>query len=103
MSGSTLRISSDSTLVMPAVGVLLQQRIEHGAGFVAVLAEDVALLHLLGALLARERRLVEGDVADEVEGVVVAPDLLGEFVEEDALGGEFVEDGLLASRRRSRR
>ena len=72
VSGSTFRMSSDSTLVDAAVGVLVEQGLEHGAGLVAVLGEDVALLHLVGALAARERRLVEGDVADEVEGVVVA-------------------------------
>ena len=51
---------------------------------------------MLGAFAARERRLVEGDVADQIEGVVVAADLLGQFVEEDALAGELVDDGLLA-------
>jgi hypothetical protein len=51
----------------------------------AVLGEDVSLLHLLGAFAARERRLVEGDVADQIEGVVVAAHLLGQFLEEHAL------------------
>ncbi len=32
----------------------------------------------------------------EVEGVEVAADLLGEFVEEDALARELLDDGLLA-------
>ena len=53
-------------------------------------------MHAVRALAARERRLVEGDVADQVEGVEVLADLLGQLVEEDALAREFLEDGLLA-------
>ena len=79
-----------------AVGVLVEQRVEDGAGLLAVLGEDVALAHVVGALPAGERRLVEGDVADEVEGVVVPADLLGQLVEEDALLGQLLDDGLLA-------
>ena len=77
------------------VGVFLQQGIEDGAGLVAVLGEDVALLDLLSPLAAREGRAVESDVADEVESVEVATHLLGEFLEEDALGGEFLKNRLL--------
>ena len=60
------------------------------------LAKTLRLLHVVGAFAAGERRLIEGDVADEIEGVVVAADLLGQFVEEDALARKFVDDGLLA-------
>jgi len=35
-------------------------------------------------------------VADEIEGVVVSANMLGQFVEGDALGGEFLQDDLLA-------
>jgi hypothetical protein len=38
------------------VGILLEQRFEHGAGLLAVAAEDVALLDLVGPLAAGERR-----------------------------------------------
>ena len=55
----------------------------------------MALLHFLGPLAASERRLVEGHMADEVESVVVAADLLGEFVEEDTARREFLDDGVL--------
>src|SRR5690606_984950 len=79
-----------------AVGVFLEEGFEHGAGLVAVVGEDVAFFHAVGALAAGERRLVVGDVADEVEGVEVGADLRGEFVEEDALGGELLDDGELA-------
>lgn len=78
-----------------AVGIFLQQCVEDGAGLVAILGEDVALFHLFGALLPRERRGVESNMADEIERVVVAAHLLGEFIEEDSLGGEFLQDGLL--------
>ena len=70
-------VEVDDALVL----VLLQQRFEHGAGLRAVLGEDVALADVVGALAAGERRLVEGDVADEVEGVEVLADFLGERVE----------------------
>ena len=53
------------------VVVLREQRVEHGAGLRAVFREHVALLHVLGALAPGERLAVEGDVADEVEGVEV--------------------------------
>ena len=76
--------------------VLLQERVEHGPGLLAVLREHVALAHVLGALAAGERRLVEGDVADQVEGVEVLADLLGQRVEDQALVLELVDDRLLA-------
>ena len=75
------------------VGVLVEERIENGARLLAVLGEDVALLHVVGPLPARERGLVEGDVADEVERVVVGADLLAERLEEDALLVELLDDG----------
>ena len=94
-SGSTLRISIDSTVWMPLSAYLSSRASSTARALLAVLAEDVALLHVVGALLAGERRLVEGDVADEVEGVVVAADLFGQLVEEHALGVQLLDDGLL--------
>ena len=76
--------------------VFLQQGFEHGAGLRAVLGEDVALADVVGPLAAGERRLVEGDVADEVEGIEVLADFLGERVERQAFGFQFLDDGLLA-------
>ena len=40
--------------------------------------------------------LVEGDVADEIEGVEVLAQLLGDGVERQALGFQFLDDRLLA-------
>ena len=82
----------DDALVL----ILLEERFQDGAGWGAVLSEDVALADTVGALAAREGGLVEGDVADEVEGVEVATDFLGEGGQGQALGREFVEDGLFA-------
>ena len=62
----------------------------------AVLGEDIALADVVGALAAGERRLVEGDVADQVEGVEVLAHFLGQRVERQALGFQFLDDGLLA-------
>src|SRR5690606_31666875 len=51
------------------VGVLVQQGLQHLASGTRVFGKVVALFHLLGALSTSQRRLVEGDMADEVEGV----------------------------------
>lgn len=72
----------------------MQEGVENSVGFVAVFGEDVTLLDSLGAFAAGERGLIEGDVADEIEGVEICADLGGELFEEDTLGGEFVDDGL---------
>jgi hypothetical protein len=61
----------------------------------AVFGEHVALLDVVGAFAAGERRLVEGDVADQVEGVEVLADLLGNGSSSSLLG-QFLDDGLLA-------
>ena len=66
------------------VGVLVEQGVEHRARLVAVLGEVVALADVVGALLARERRLVEGDVADQVERVEVAADASSQRLEQHA-------------------
>ena len=103
VSGSTLRISSDSTLVMPASAYFSSRASSTARACSPYLAKTLRFLHLLGALPAGERRLVEGDVADQVEGVVVAADLLGELVEEDALGWPAPRGWPASGRRRSRR
>ena len=78
-----------------AVGVFLEEGFEDGAGLLAVFAEEVALGHPGGAFAAGEGRLVVGDVADEVEGVVIGSDPGGQLVEEEALRGKFVEECFL--------
>ena len=55
----------------PFVLVLGEQRLQHGAGLRAVFGEYITLLHVVGALAPGQRRPVEGDVADQVEGVEV--------------------------------
>jgi len=59
------------------VGILGQKGVKDSPGLIAVTGEDVALLDLFGSLLAGEGRLVVGDVADQVEGVVIGADLPG--------------------------
>ena len=55
------------------------------AGLLAVPGEVVALLDLVGPLFAGERRLVIGDMADQVEVAVVLADLFGEILQDDAV------------------
>ena len=76
--------------------VFLEQGFEHGAGLRAVLGEDIALADVVGALAAGERRLVEGHVADQVEGVEVLAHFLGQRVEQQTFALQFLDDGLLA-------
>jgi len=65
----------------PFILILGEQGFEHGAGLRAVLGEHVALFHVVGPVAPGERRLVEGDVADQVEGVEVFADFLQQRVE----------------------
>ncbi len=76
--------------------VFLEQGFEHGAGLLAVLGEDIALADILRPLTPGERRLVEGHVADEVEGVEVLAHFLGQRIEQQAFILQFFDDGLLA-------
>ena len=85
-----------SRSMTPSSWYFCEQRFEHGAGLRAVLGEHVALADVLGPLAAGERRPVEGDVADEVEGIEVLADFLGQRVERQALVFQFLDDGLLA-------
>ena len=70
-----------------AVGILLEECVQNATGLIAILGEEIALLNPFGTFPTGERRPVEGNMADEIKGVVVTPYLLGEFVEEDSLGG----------------
>ena len=76
--------------------VFLQQGFEHGAGLRAVLGEDIALADVLGALAAGERRLVEGDVADQVEGSRSLPTSSASGSSSKPSLVQFFDDGLLA-------
>ena len=103
VSGSTFRISSDSTLLMPPSAYLSSSASSTARALSPYLAKTLRFFTLLGALAAGERRLVEGDVADEIEGVEVAADLLGQFVEEHALSAPVLQRSPACARRRSRR
>ena len=78
------------------VGIFSQQRIEHGAGLWPVFREDIALLDVFRALAPSERLLVEGNVADEIEGIEVLSQLLGNRFKRQTLGLQFLDDRLLA-------
>ena len=68
----------------PLIGVFVEERIEDSTAVFAVFGEVISLAHILGPFTARQWGLVESDVADEIEGVVVAPDFARQFVEEYA-------------------
>ena len=60
------------------------------------MGEDVALLHAAGAFAAGKRRLVVGDVQQQVEGVEVFANLVGQGFEQYALRFQFLQQGGLA-------
>ena len=76
--------------------IFLQQRFEHRAGLRTVLRENIALADVICALAPRQRRLVEGDMADQVEGIEILADFLGQRIKGQAFVFELFDDGLLA-------
>ncbi len=59
------------------VRIFLQQGLQNGAGLIAVPGEVVTLLHVFGSFTACQRRLVEGNVADQVKWIKVSADQVG--------------------------
>ena len=92
LSLSTLGLSM---VVMPSSAYLSSRAFQHSPGLLAVFGEVVAFLDLVGPLLAGERRLVVGDVADQVEVAVVLADFLGQVGQDDAVFFQLLDDGLL--------
>lgn len=78
------------------VAILVQQRIEHGAGLRPVFGEHVTLLDVLGPLTAGKRLPIKGDVADQIERVEVLAEFIGDGIERQALGLQFLDNRLLA-------
>src|SRR5664280_97080 len=78
------------------VGVLIQERVEHSAGLIAVFREDIPLLDVAHAFLTSQWRLIECNVADQVERAQIITCTLGQRLEQYALLEQFVQDDLLA-------
>jgi hypothetical protein len=76
--------------------VFLEDGLQHGAGLIAVLGEDVSLADIVGPLPAGEGRPVEGYVADEIEWIQVSSHLFGQRFQKQAFLGQFVDHRLLA-------
>ncbi len=60
------------------------------------MGEDVALLHAAGALTAGKRGLVVGHMQQQVEGVEVFANLVGQGIEQHALPFQLLQQGGLA-------
>ena len=80
----------------PLVGVFVQQRLQRPPGQATILVEDGALGRAFGALAARQRRTVEGDGADQVEGVQVGGGLSLQLLPQKALLDQLLQNGLFA-------
>ena len=96
LNGAIFNTFASSRLSTPSSLIFGEQRIEHGAGLAAVFGEHVALLDVLGPLAARQRWAIEGHMADEIEGIEVLAKFLGDGIERQALGLQFLDDRLLA-------
>ena len=99
LNGAILSTLASSRLSTPSSAYLASSASSTARACGAVFREHVALLDVLGALAAGQRLLVEGDVADQVEGVEVLAQFLGDGIERQALGFQFLDDRLLALRR----
>ena len=75
------------------VGILLQQGLQYGSCLIAVFSEVVSLPDVLRSLTACQGRLVEGDMADQIERVEVFANLFSKFGEEDTVFFQFSNDG----------
>jgi hypothetical protein len=79
----------------PLVGVLVQQRFQHGSGLLAETCEIVPLADVFGPLAACQRRLAIGDVADQIERVQFLAYLFGQGIQQYALPLQLVDDCFL--------
>jgi hypothetical protein len=80
------------------VGKFVEQGFEHGAGLLAVRAEHIALLDVVGALAPGQRLLVEGDMGDQIKDIqfsAIGHGLL-QNVQRHAVFGQFFQHRLLA-------
>lgn len=78
------------------VALLFQQALQYAPRLLAIAGEVVVLHDQVGALCAGERRLLEGDVADQVEGGVILADFLDQRLQQHAVFLHFLENGDLA-------
>ena len=78
------------------VGVLGEQRVEHGAGLVPVFAEYIPFLDVLGALAPGQRLGIERHMADQVEGIEVLAQFCGDNVKVQAFGLQLLDNRLFA-------
>ena len=76
--------------------ILGEQSFKHGTGLRAVFGEDIALFDVVGAFAAGQRRLVEGNVANQVEGIEVFADLFQQRLQKQPFFRQFFNDGFLA-------
>ena len=89
-------VDASSRLSTPSSRYLASRASSTARAWPSISGEDIALLDVLRPLAARQRLGVEGDVADQVEGVEIGPELLADGVERETLGRQLLDDGLPA-------
>lgn len=70
----------------------MEQGIEDGPGLFTVSGENIPLADVVGPLAPGEGRLVKGDIADQVEGIEIPANLLGQGLEKEAFLFQFFND-----------
>src|SRR5689334_4018865 len=82
------------------IGVFIQQSFQYLPGGVAILGKIVALLDVLSTFATRERRLIEGDVADQIKSIYLFAEFflnfLCQWLPHNTLHSQFINNSLLA-------
>jgi hypothetical protein len=76
--------------------IFLQQRLQHGPCLRTVPGKDIALTNVIGAFPPGQRRLIERYMANQVERIQVLAQFIGQRVQRQPFGFQFVDNGLLA-------
>jgi len=82
----------------PFVLIFLEQGFEYGPGRLAVFCEDITLSDILRTIAPGKRRLVEGHIADEIEGIEILANLLCQWIKQQTFVLQLFNNGLFAIR-----
>src|SRR5439155_18504714 len=78
------------------VSIFVEKSIQNGPRFLTIFCKNISFLNVVSAFAARQWRLVEDYVTNEIESVVVVPGLLRQLAKKHTFSCEFIQNGLLA-------
>ena len=79
------------------VGVFGKQRVEHGAGPVAIFVEYISFLDVLGALAPGQRLGVKSNMTDQIKSIKVLTQFCGDNIKVQTLSLQLLDNRLLAA------